>query len=136
MRIKTLGALFFTFTRIKAEYSLYKRSIIYLLSLCNRLGYERPIPHSFFLNRYQHPFGHTSRASEIILTGPLYRLVTEGEPAPGQNPPVTPPPGVISSSYSSPPWLGHEPELLFTHRLKLGFVHPPRLPGEVVPMFA
>jgi hypothetical protein len=25
----------------------------------------------------------------------------------------------------------HEPELLFTHRLKLGFVHPPRLPGDV-----
>jgi hypothetical protein len=24
-----------------------------------------------------------------------------------------------------------EPELLFTHRLKLGFVHPPRLPGDV-----
>jgi hypothetical protein len=25
----------------------------------------------------------------------------------------------------------HEPELLFTHRLKLGFVHPSRLPGDV-----
>jgi hypothetical protein len=27
--------------------------------------------------------------------------------------------------------LEHESELLFTHRLKLGFVHPPRLPGDV-----
>jgi hypothetical protein len=27
--------------------------------------------------------------------------------------------------------VGHEPELLFTHRLKLGFIHPPRLPGDV-----
>jgi hypothetical protein len=25
----------------------------------------------------------------------------------------------------------HEPELLFIHRLKLGFIHPPRLPGDV-----
>jgi hypothetical protein len=25
----------------------------------------------------------------------------------------------------------HEPELLFTHRLKIGFVHPLRVPGDV-----
>jgi hypothetical protein len=50
-----------------------------LLSLCNRLGYERPTPHLFFFNRHQHPFGHTSGASEIILTDPLYRLVAGGE---------------------------------------------------------
>jgi hypothetical protein len=30
---------------------------------------------------------------------------------------------------------GHEPELLFTHRLKLGFVHPPWLPGDVNRIF-
>jgi hypothetical protein len=50
--------------------------------------------------------------------------------------PPTPPSSSVSSFYSSPPWLGHEPELLFTHRLKLGFVHPPRLPigfSDVVP---
>jgi hypothetical protein len=35
-----------------------------------------------FFNRYQHPFGHTSGASEIILTGPLYRLVAGGETSP------------------------------------------------------
>jgi hypothetical protein len=29
----------------------------------------------------------------------------------------------------------HEPELLFTHRLKLGFVHPLRLPGDVNQIF-
>jgi hypothetical protein len=29
----------------------------------------------------------------------------------------------------------HEPELLFIHRLKLGFVHPPRLPGDVNRIF-
>jgi hypothetical protein len=29
----------------------------------------------------------------------------------------------------------HEPELLFTHRLKLGFIHPPRLPGDVNRIF-
>jgi hypothetical protein len=27
----------------------------------------------------QHPFGHTSGASEIILTDPIYRLVAGGE---------------------------------------------------------
>jgi hypothetical protein len=63
------------------------------------LGYERPTPHLF--NRYQRPFGHTSGASEIILTDPIYRLVAGGEtspwakPAPGQNPPVISPPVVI-----------------------------------------
>jgi hypothetical protein len=31
--------------------------------------------------------------------------------------------------------IGHEPERLFTHRLKLGFVHPPRLPGDVNRIF-
>jgi hypothetical protein len=30
-------------------------------------------------NRYQHPFGHTSGASEIILTDPIYRLQRGGE---------------------------------------------------------
>jgi hypothetical protein len=30
-------------------------------------------------NRYQHPFGHTSGASEIILTDPIYRLVAGEE---------------------------------------------------------
>jgi hypothetical protein len=29
----------------------------------------------------------------------------------------------------------HEPELLSTHRLKLGFIHPPRLPGDVNRIF-
>jgi hypothetical protein len=43
-------------------------------------------------NRYQHPFGHTSGASEIILTDPIYR---EGKPTPGKNPPVISPPVVI-----------------------------------------
>jgi hypothetical protein len=33
-------------------------------------------------NRYQHPFGHTSGASEIILTDPIYRLVAGGETSP------------------------------------------------------
>jgi hypothetical protein len=33
----------------------------------------------------------------------------------------------LQGLYSS----AHEPELLFTHQLKLGFVHPPRLPGDV-----
>jgi hypothetical protein len=48
-----------------------------LLPLCNRLGYERPTSNLF--NRYQHPFGHTSGASEIILTNPIYRPVAGGE---------------------------------------------------------
>jgi hypothetical protein len=65
-----------------------------LLPLCNRLGYERPTPPPSFFNRYQHPFGHTGEASEIILTdqpmtlyntsiihhhmhtGPLYSIVS------------------------------------------------------------
>jgi hypothetical protein len=40
------------------------------------LGYERPTSHLF--NRYQHPFGHTSRASEIILTDPILALCAIG----------------------------------------------------------
>jgi hypothetical protein len=43
-------------------------------------------------NRYRHPFGHTSGASEIILYIDLWQ---EGKPAPGQNPPVISPPVVI-----------------------------------------
>jgi hypothetical protein len=31
-----------------------------------------------FFNRYQHPFRHTSGASEIILTDSIYRLVAGG----------------------------------------------------------
>jgi hypothetical protein len=34
---------------------------------------------SLLFNKYQHPFGHTSGASEIILTDPIYRLVAGGE---------------------------------------------------------
>jgi hypothetical protein len=49
------------------------------------LGYERPTPHLF--NRYQHPFGHTSGASEIILTDPIDRLVAGGETSPWAKPP-------------------------------------------------
>jgi hypothetical protein len=37
-------------------------------------------------NRYQHPFGHTSRASEIILTDPICRPVAEGETSPWAKP--------------------------------------------------
>jgi hypothetical protein len=37
----------------------------------------------------------------------------------------------ISSVLPSVSFTFHEPELLLTHRLKLGFVHPPRLPGDV-----
>jgi hypothetical protein len=48
-----------------------------------------------FFNRYQHPFGHTSRASEIILTDPIIDLWQEGKPAPGKNPLVISPPVVI-----------------------------------------
>jgi hypothetical protein len=49
-----------------------------------------------FFNRYQHPFGLTSGASEIILIDPIYRLVAGGETSPsGQNPPVISPPVVI-----------------------------------------
>jgi hypothetical protein len=43
----------------------------------------------------QHPFGHTSGASEIILTDPNINLWQEGKPAPGQNPLVISPPVVI-----------------------------------------
>jgi hypothetical protein len=46
-------------------------------------------------NRYQRPFGHTSGASEIIPTGPIYRFVVGGETSPEQNPPVISPPVVI-----------------------------------------
>jgi hypothetical protein len=49
-----------------------------------------------FFNRYQHPFGHTSRTSEIILTDPIYRLVAGGETSPWvKPPPVISPPVVI-----------------------------------------
>jgi hypothetical protein len=48
------------------------------------LGYERLTPHLF--NRYQYPFGHTSGASEIILTDPIYRLVAGGETSPWTQP--------------------------------------------------
>jgi hypothetical protein len=37
-------------------------------------------------NRYQHPFGLTSVASEIILTDPIYRLVAGGETSPWTKP--------------------------------------------------
>jgi hypothetical protein len=47
---------------------------------------------SLLFNRYQHPFGHTSGVSEIILTDPIYRLVAG---APRQNPPVISPRGDI-----------------------------------------
>jgi hypothetical protein len=47
------------------------------------LGYERPTP---IFNRYQHPFGHTSGASEIILTDPIYQLVAGGETSPWAKP--------------------------------------------------
>jgi hypothetical protein len=43
-------------------------------------------PPIFCFNRYQHPFGHTSEASEIILTDPIYRLVAGGETSPWENP--------------------------------------------------
>jgi hypothetical protein len=47
-------------------------------------------------NRYQHPLGHTSGASEIILTDPIYiDLWQEGKPAPGKNLPVISPPVMI-----------------------------------------
>jgi hypothetical protein len=46
-------------------------------------------------NRYQHPFGHTSGASEIILTDPNIDLWREGKSAPGQNPPVISPPVIF-----------------------------------------
>jgi hypothetical protein len=62
-----------------------------LLPLCIHLGYEKPIFFLFF-SRYQHPFWHTSGASEIILTDPINRLVAGGKPAPGQNLPVISPP--------------------------------------------
>jgi hypothetical protein len=48
-----------------------------------------------FFNRHQHPFGHTSGVSEIILTDPIYRLVAGGETSPGQNPPMISPPVLI-----------------------------------------
>jgi hypothetical protein len=48
-----------------------------------------------FFNRYQHPFGHTSGASEIILTDPIYRLVAGEETSPWASPPVISPPVVI-----------------------------------------
>jgi hypothetical protein len=37
-------------------------------------------------NRYQHPFGHTSGASEIILTDHIYQLVAGGETSPWAKP--------------------------------------------------
>jgi hypothetical protein len=64
-----------------------------LLPLCNRLGYERPTPHPF--NRYQHPFRHTSGASELSSLTLYIDLWQEEKPAPGQNPPVISPPVVI-----------------------------------------
>jgi hypothetical protein len=39
-----------------------------------------------FFDRYQHPFGHTSGASEIILIDPVYRLVAGGETSPWTKP--------------------------------------------------
>jgi hypothetical protein len=58
---------------------------LFKLSLCNRLGYERPTPPHLF-NRYQHPFGHTSGAAEIIFIGPIYRLVAGGGTSPWTKP--------------------------------------------------
>jgi hypothetical protein len=46
-------------------------------------------------NRHQHPFGHTSGASEIILTDPIYRLVAGGETSPWAKPSVISPPVMI-----------------------------------------
>jgi hypothetical protein len=37
-------------------------------------------------NRYQHPFGHISGASEIILTDSIYRPVAGGETSPWAKP--------------------------------------------------
>jgi hypothetical protein len=48
-----------------------------------------------FFNRYQHPFGHTSGASEIILTDPIYRPVAGGETSPWTKPSCVSPPMVI-----------------------------------------
>jgi hypothetical protein len=48
------------------------------------LGYE--IPTTPIFNRYQHPFGHTSGASDIILTDPIYRLMAGGETSPWEKP--------------------------------------------------
>jgi hypothetical protein len=41
---------------------------------------------AIFFNKYQHPFGHTSGASDIILTDPIYRLVAGGETSPWTKP--------------------------------------------------
>jgi hypothetical protein len=38
---------------------------------------------------------------------------------------------IFCREYDLPFCLHHEPELLFTHRLRLGLVHSPRLPGDV-----
>jgi hypothetical protein len=51
--------------------------------------------HPILFNRYQHPFGHTSGASEIIPLTLYIDLWQEGKPAPGKNPPVISPPMVI-----------------------------------------
>jgi hypothetical protein len=63
--------------------------IIYssLLSLCNRLGYERQTPHLFLTDTNIHSGTQAEPRKLSSLT--LYiDLWQEGKPAPGQTPPV------------------------------------------------
>jgi hypothetical protein len=48
-----------------------------------------------FFNRYQHPFGHTSRPRKLSSLALYIDLWQEAKPASGQNPPVISPPVVI-----------------------------------------
>jgi hypothetical protein len=70
--------------------------IIYssLLSLCSRLGYERPTPYLFLTDTDFHSDTQAEprKLSSLTLYIDLWQV---GKPAPGQNPPVIYPPVVI-----------------------------------------
>jgi hypothetical protein len=64
-----------------------------LLSLCNRLGYERPTPHLLTdINIHSDTQAEPRKLPSLTLYIDLWQ---EGKPAPGQNPPVISPPVVI-----------------------------------------
>jgi hypothetical protein len=65
-----------------------------LLSLCNRLDYERPTPNRYLtdINIHSDTQAEPRKLSSLTLYIDLWQ---EGKPAPGQNPPVISPPMVI-----------------------------------------
>jgi hypothetical protein len=97
-RKKKQGKLFFSFSPLLFS-SLIALLLLFLiiysslLSLCNRLGYQRPTPHLLTdTNIHSDTQAEPLKLSSLTLYIDLWQ---EGKPTPGKNPPVISPPVVI-----------------------------------------